>query len=151
MEVEQIAAVFVREVDFLVEPNVQTVTGLWLSADPVTRLPRAASTAELGAAVRSALTASRRGMPALTNWKKFPSSLLQVAGIRSWNALLRSAARCQVEATRDTIRVLPSRNGGTQGDERGYHSVEELAVTVPASISDEELGASLVSAIAACQ
>ena len=34
--------------DFRIEPNCQTTTGLWLSADPVILLPRPTSAAELG-------------------------------------------------------------------------------------------------------
>jgi hypothetical protein len=151
VEVERLAEVFVRKDDFLVDPNVRTVTGLWLIADPVVQLPRAASTAELGAAVRSALAASRQDIPHPHDRREFPSSLLRVAGVRSWNALQRSAARCQVETNATAIRVLPSRNGGTRGDDRGYHSLEELAVTLPAAGSDEELGAAVMSVVARCQ
>jgi hypothetical protein len=56
VEVKRLAAVFARDGDFLVEPNCQTTTGLWLSADPVVLLPRSTSAAELGAAVLTALT-----------------------------------------------------------------------------------------------
>ncbi len=48
VEVKRLAAVFARDSDFLVEPNCQTTTGLWLSADPVVFLPRPTSAAELG-------------------------------------------------------------------------------------------------------
>ena len=63
MEVERLAAVFIREGDFLVEPNCKTTIGLWVSADPVVSLPRTASAVELGAAARWALSASRQGIP----------------------------------------------------------------------------------------
>jgi hypothetical protein len=151
VQVERLVAVFVRARDFLVEPNARTTDGLWLSADPVSRLPKTASAAELGAAVRSALAASRQNIPRPTDWRSFPSSLLRVAGCRSWNALQRSAARCEVEANASAIRILPSRNGGTQGDDRGYHSIAELALTVPTSASDQEVGAAILSVAAHCQ
>jgi hypothetical protein len=48
VEVKRLAAVFARDSDFLVEPNCQTTTGLWLSADPVVFLPRPTSATELG-------------------------------------------------------------------------------------------------------
>jgi len=151
VEVARLVAVFARDADLLVEPNCQTVTGLWVSADPVARLTRTVSPAELGAVVRRALAESRRGMPNPTNWREFPSGLLRAAGLRSWNALQRSAARCQIEAGSAAIRVLPSHNGGTRGEGRGYHSLEELAVGVPANATDEELGAAVLSAIAVCR
>jgi hypothetical protein len=48
VEVKRLAAVFARDSDFLVEPNCQTTTYLWLSADPVEFLPRPTSATELG-------------------------------------------------------------------------------------------------------
>ena len=151
MEVEKLAAVFVRGDDFLIATNWQTEAGFWVSADPVTLLPRSASDSQLGAAVRLALDSSRRGVPNPSDWSEFPSSLLRVANVRSWNALQRAAALCQVEADDAEIRVLPSVNGGTRGDNRGYHSLDELAVVVPVHSSDEELGAVVQSAIGHCR
>jgi hypothetical protein len=146
------AAVFARKGEFLVEPNCQTTIGLWSSADPVVSLPRSASAAELGTAVRSALAASRRGIAYdPTGWRGFPSSLLRVAGVRSWNALQRSDARCQMERNASTIRILPYRNGGTKGEDSGYRPLEELAVAVSAAASDSELGTAVLSALASCQ
>src|ERR671937_817085 len=86
VEVERLVAVFAREADLLVEPNCQATTGLWLSAGPVGRLPRTATPAELGAAVRAALSESRRGVPHPTNWGPFSPPVLQAAGVRSWAA-----------------------------------------------------------------
>ena len=142
------AAVFARKSDFLFEPNNQTTIGIWLSADPVQLIPRAASQEELGAAARAALAASRRGVPLdPASGRGFPSSLLRVAGVRSWNALQRTAARCQLEGGGSTIRIVPCRNGGTKGDDSGYHSLDELAVAGPAAATDAELGAALLSAL----
>jgi hypothetical protein len=150
VEAERLAAVIARDADFLVEPNCQTVAGLWISADSVVRLPRAAPATRLGASVRLALAASRRGESNVTDWRTFPSGLLRSAGVWSWSALQRSAARCQVETGPTGIRVLLSRNGGTRGEGRGYHLLEELAIGIPTGASDEELVTAVLSAVAAC-
>ena len=147
MEVERLAGVFVRRDDFVIETKCQAEAGFWVSADPVTLLAKSAADAQLGAAVRSALSASCRGIPNPTDWSNFPSSLLRVAKVRSWNALQRSAALCQVEADDAEVHVLPTINGGTRGDNRGYHSLQELAVIVPFDSSDDQLGAAVRSAI----
>jgi hypothetical protein len=151
MAVERVAAVFLREADYLVEPNSRTDTGLWLSADPVTRLPRPVTAAELGSAVRRALATSRQGLPHPANWRRFPSSLLRVARLQSWAALQRTADRCEVQVSEAGVLAVPCANGGTRGDERGYHSLEEQAVVVPVDGSDEDLGAAVLLALAACR
>jgi hypothetical protein len=58
---------------------------------------------------------------------------------------------CQVEAGSDGLRVLPSRNGGNQGNDRGYHTLEELAADLSDTSSDEELGSAVLFAVAACR
>lgn len=40
IDTPRMAAVFVRDADFLIEPHGRTVTGLWINADPVAQLPR---------------------------------------------------------------------------------------------------------------
>jgi hypothetical protein len=151
MIVKRLVGVFARAADFLVEPNFEATTGIWLSAGPVQRLPRSAPPAELGAAVRVALQESRQGVPHPTDWKKFVPPVIEVAGVRSWAALQRSAAKCHIEAGTDGVKVVPLRNGGTRGDDRGYHSLGDLAVKLPATATDEELGAAVLAALAACR
>jgi hypothetical protein len=148
--VERLVAVFARETDLLVEPNCQATTGVWLSAGPVSRLPRTATAAVIGAAVRVALGESRRGVPHPTNWREFSPPVLQAAGVRAW-AAQRTAVMCHVQVGPDGLRVSPSRNGGTRGDGRGYHTLGELAADLHAGATDEELGAAVLSALAACR
>jgi hypothetical protein len=140
-------AVFAREADFLLEPHCQATTGIWLSAGPALRLPRGASPAELGAAIRACLNESRRGVPHPQDWRKVVPPVLQLAGVRSWAALQRSAAMCRVEAGPELLRVVPHRNGGTRGNERGYHPLEDQAVTLAPSATDEELGSAVLASI----
>src|SRR5262245_32176979 len=90
MSAERLVGVFAREADFLVEPNSQTTSGVWLSSGPVKFLPRTSPPVELGAAVRAALRESQQGVTHPTDWKKFVPPILQVAGVRSWAALQRS-------------------------------------------------------------
>jgi hypothetical protein len=150
MEGERLASVYIRSNDYLVEANSKVETGFWVSTNPVIRLSRSASVTDLGTAVRLALAESRRGGSYPSLGGAFPSSLLEVAGVRSWNDLQRSAALCLVKGDSSIIRVVPHRNGGTTGDDKGYHSLSESSVDVAADASDDELGAAVRAAMSAC-
>jgi len=149
--IERLAAVFAREADLLVEPRCQATTGIWLSAGPVGRLPLPAAPADLGAAVRAALDQSRRGVPHPADWRAFVPPVLEAAGVRSWAALQKTAALCQIEAGPGGMRMLPFRNGGIRGEDRGYHPLEELAADLPAAASDEQVGAAVRAALTRCE
>jgi len=151
METSRVAGVYIRQADFLVEAMSQTVTGLWVGSGPVRGLPRTATAAELGLAIRQALLASQRGVPHPTDWGGVLTELLRVAGIRSWNALQKSAAYCGVEADPNGIHVVPHENGGTRGPNRGYTPITDAAISLPGNATDNVIGDGLLSAIEACR
>jgi CDI immunity protein len=150
METEQTANVYARNTDFLIEPTSKTESGYRVSSDPVAQLQHTTSVVELGKAIRESLAESRRGVPNPVRGK-FPSSLLRVAGVRSWNALQTSAALCHVHADSNTIRIIPTRNGGTKGTERGYHPLEQQVICVQSSASDQELGSAVLATFGKCE
>jgi hypothetical protein len=150
MTLSRLASVYARERDFIVQPSSWTTTGLRIGTQPIEVLPGAASAADLGAAIQNALSAAKEGVAHPTDWKAHLMPLLESAKIRSWNALLKSAKMCEVETLGHEIRVTPSRNGGTSGSDKGYHPIADRAIVLPALCSDDELGASVLRAVALC-
>ncbi|MFQ3593046.1 MAG: hypothetical protein SNJ82_07635, partial [Gemmataceae bacterium] len=76
--------------------------------------------------------------------------LLNVAKIKSWNALQKSAKMIGVEMSDAELRIVPSRNGGTSGNDKGYHSLPEKAIILASACSNDELGSALEQAMALC-
>ena len=119
MAVERVAAVFLREADYLVEPNSRTDTGLWLRRRPSDPTPTASNRSRTGVcspAGPSDLPQRLARRPA--NWRRFPSSLLRVARLQSWAALQRTADRCEVQVSEAEVLAVPCANGGARGGER---------------------------------
>ena len=126
----RLAAVYALPDAFVVVANHQTEAGFWLAGRPVARLVSTATDAEIGAAVRAALSASRRGLPTPTraDFAAHVRDLATAAGQRTWAALEKAARLCTVEElTGGVLKVVPHRHGGTRGADAGYHELAEEA------------------------
>jgi CDI immunity protein len=145
------AEVYARNTDFIISPSSRTLCGVWIGCSPVVRLARPVSETDLGTTIRRTLAKSRVGVPHPTDFKLLLTEFLAVAGARSWNAIQRTAAKCSIVAEATCIRVTPSKNGGTKGENRGYTPLGNLAIELRATASDEELGEAVITAFAACQ
>jgi hypothetical protein len=150
MAKSQLASVYVRKSDYIVESSCWTTRGLCVGSEPVELLPIDAAAAELGEAIRRALSAVREGVAHPADWQAQLAPLFKVAGIKSWDALQKSAKLCSIEAIDGPIRITPSRNGGTTGDGRGYHPMNEKAVILPPDATAAELGAAVLRAVPQC-
>ena len=138
-----IAAVYALPDAFVVVANHRTQAGFWLAGRPVTRLVSTATDAEIGSAVRAALSASRDGLPAPSraDYPVHLRDLATAAGVRTWAALEKAARLCAVEENAGGVRrVVPHRHGGTRGPDAGYHELPEAAFE-SAGVDNAALGA----------
>ena len=78
------------------------------------------------------------------------SKQLRAAGFSSERNLQRRAVFCHVERLVDSVRVTPTHNGGNRGDEKGFHDLEEAAISIPCPATSSELGAALRAALRKC-
>jgi hypothetical protein len=137
--------VYVLPDAFVVAANHRTQAAFFLVGRPITRLPRHATDAELGAAARAALDGGRNGAPTPKRAEYMPylRELAVAAGLRSWAALEKLAQLCNIEqATDGTLRVVPHRHGGARGPDAGYHELENAAFEAPSS-DDAAIGAAV--------
>ena len=136
----QTASILIRSHDYIIQPESRTSTGLWIVDEPIQVIECDAPTVVVGKAVRLALNGSRDGVDSPKDWRTLLAPLLKVAGVRSWDALQRSSRLCEVEATCEVIRVMPSQNGGAVGPNKGFHTLREKAITLIPNSTDEEIG-----------
>jgi hypothetical protein len=146
----RLAAMYARPKDFVIQPESRTTAGVWIGSEPVQVLANESDIATVALAVRTALAASRDGVAHPTDWKAVLQPLLNGAKIKSWNALQKSAKMVGIEMSDVELRILSSRNGGTSGDDKGYHSLPETAIVLATGCSDEELGSALRQALSLC-
>ena len=57
---------------------------------------------------------------------------------------------CRIEQSDTELRLVPSKNGGTAGDEKGYHSLPGKTISIAVDCSAEQLGKALAQAMEFC-
>jgi hypothetical protein len=146
------AAVYRRGDHYFVHANSMTDAGFWIASMPAMLLPVSSSVEALGAVVADTLAAGavRVPTPSREEYRAVHAPLLKVAGLRSWSTLQRSAALCNIWQAANAVLVEPTRNGGTAGDDKGYHPLSDQSVAVPAEFSPSELGLAIVAAFQRC-
>jgi len=139
------AALYQLRDRIFIHPWQKTTDGLGIASEPYVSLPL--DTHELASAVLAALAQSGKTVPHPTSWKGQDAALLKAAGARSQRAFQSGSRYVYVERDGRTLRLEPSRNGGTKGDEKGFHPLPELAASLPLDSSAEAIGAALRAAL----
>ena len=123
-----------------------------IAGAPAFRIAREELATALVGAVREALRQSREGVEHPTVWKKeVGAAVLEAAGARTWAALERTSQLCHVETCDDGLIIVPTRNGGTMGSDRGFHELPDLAIRIPAAAIDGGLVQALLRAAEPCE
>jgi hypothetical protein len=85
------------------------------------------------------------------DWKAFSQSFLKAAGLRSWRTLQLGSRCCMIERTATLLQIVPTRNGGTTGDDKGFHALADSTIELPSTSDPARLGAALLFAFDRCQ
>ena len=137
-------AVYGRRKDFVVHAYHMTEAGFWLAGLPAIQVSTDATATELSAIIRDVLGASGATVPAPRH-DDSPRRLkpvLQALGAKSWSEIERNSRLCHVGQEKPgEIRIVPTRNGGGRGPDRGFHDLNSLAFSIPADAFDEVLSA----------
>ena len=119
--------------------------GFYVGGEPLYVVSDGSTAHDRASALRSALQASRTtvaGIPTREEWKQRLKPQLKAAGVTSWKKFFikGEVAEFMVEMLNGGLRFTPNYYSGK---DRGYHGVRELAVTLPADASDDEIDATL--------
>lgn len=134
----------------LVNPSCLTEAGFLLAAEPYVVFSLEASNEAIGRAVLDALSSSEKVLPTPTDWKAYSAIRHKAAGVKSEITFQLKAKLVSVEASADGISFEPTHNGGTKGDEKGFHGKRELRVRIPSSSEPQEIGSQLLLALRKC-
>jgi hypothetical protein len=135
----------------LVHAQAISTVGVHLAVPPVRTLPHGSSEDEIGAAVCAMLDAHRVSHPPPRDWKAFSTNFLKAAGVMSWRVLQKNSRCCSIDRTPTVIRIVPTRNGGLVGDDKGFHDLDGLVLDVPVASTPSAIGAALLSAFERCR
>ena len=147
------AAVYFRKHDLIVHSRHRTTTGALIAGAPAFRIMREEMETALVGAVREALRQSKEGVehPTPAVLKEIGAAVLEAARERTWAALERTSLMCYVVTRDDGLSIVPTRNGGTMGSDRGFHELPELESRVPEVAIDAGLVQALLRAADLCE
>jgi hypothetical protein len=143
------AAVYELKDRILVHSWQQTTAGLGIASEPYIGLPRDAGPEALGNSILSALKKSGQTVPHPTTWKGLDKPRLEAAGVKSEKAFQTGARSVSVERGQ-AFRLEPSRNGGSEGDTKGFEPLPDLSMSLPLSSTATEIGQAIRACLERC-
>ena len=137
-------AVHARRKDLVIYAWHMTQDGFWLAGLPAIQVNADATATELSGIVRDVLARSGSTVPTpkRDDYPKRLKPVLDAVGAKSWSEIERNSRLCTVSQEKTgELRIMPTRNAGGRGSNRGFHDLDSLAFTIPADAFDEVLAA----------
>lgn len=118
---------------FFLCASTKTEAGFHIASEPTCSVARDASDSDLGRHVYDLLQAALRlpivPTPQRNQYRELGRKILRNSGCRSWLAIHRKAKLCTVLDDSETITIIPMRNGGTKGVDKGFSPLREKMLT----------------------
>ena len=148
------ASAYKRAGLILIHASAKTVPGFLIDCPPWITLSEDVRSAELGEAVRTALAAYHEGVPVpdygSADWKALRRACYRAAGVNSERGYMTDSAYVSLCAENGSLRLTPSRNGGTRGDAKGFHFLPEFALQTQANPDSDAIGRAVREALERC-
>jgi len=148
---EALANAYQLENGTFVHASSRTSSGVWVATLPATLVADNSDPDALGVAIRNSLAQQSILDAEQLNYGEFTKPVLAAAGLKSWSQVQRKSKLCEITRTGGVISVVPTRNGGAAGTDRGFHELEAQAISLPTSATPHELGAAVLSGFERCQ
>jgi hypothetical protein len=143
----QIASIYRLKDRLLAHANVRTVSGFWVAAEPFLQLPLDADETAIGDAVCSLLSATMEPIPDPADWRSIATQRFVAAGVRSERSFMARADLVNVVRSDTEYVIEPHRNGGSSGDDRGFHPLPAEQVSLRLDCTAPTLGAAVMAAL----
>jgi len=134
----------------LIAPSCPTSAGVFLFSEPYAVLPLGVSALKLGEATEAALSLSERTIPHPTDWKASAALRLTAAGVKSEREFQVKAALVEVSKEAEGLRIVPSHNGGSKGEARGFSSLVKAEIMIQPNCTADRLGVEILGAFYQC-
>ena len=133
--------VYARRKDIVIMAYHWTDVGYLMAGLPAIRIALESRPEELGVTTKDILTASGKVVPTpLRDQHKARSQpLLNALGARKWSDIESHARLCFIrQLNSGELRIVPTKNGGGRGENRGFHELKDLALTTSADVTPND-------------
>ena len=134
---------------YLVHPICRTTDGLGVASAPYQVLATDASSETVGQAIFAVLEEAHRVVVHPKDWKAHAVPRHAAAGVKSEAAFQRKAQLVTLEWETGQLQVVPHHNGGTRGDAKGFHRINERAIGLAETLP-EFIGEAVHRAFTSC-
>ena len=149
----KIACAYKIKEDIFIQGYAKSTDGLSILDGPVF-ITNGPDVIQLGQHIVDALEGAGKIIPHPTQeeWKEMDKNdpLLKVAKMKTWNAMMKASKSVSIQLYQQKITITPSRFGGTRGDTKGYHDLDDKAI-ICTDFSPEILGRALLQAFDLCE
>lgn len=139
------AKVYRRNGVWIFHTDCKTTAGVWVAAAPFLRSD--GDPAELGECLVQVLNSSVEGIPHPTQWSNLFNPVLELAGVKSWNAFVKGAMLVGIESDTNDITLTPHR---TLSPKEGFEPIHDCSVSLLADAAASKLGTALSEVFGHC-
>ena len=115
------ATAYLRGEKIFLHSSSKTTAGVWVLSMPVVVVEKG-NLGDIGRLILDSLNASQDNVPHPKSWTNIFDPVLQLAGIKSWNAFAKSAKCVEIESDGERIFVIPTKN---KGADDGFDPIKE--------------------------
>jgi hypothetical protein len=142
------ATIYKRANMLFFHASSKTTAGVWIATPPFLCLELQPDLSPIGKAVVEALGSSQTDVPHPVKWSGILAPLLEQAGVKSWETFMRKADCLNLEATSDSLKVIPNKNLGTT---EGFEPILGKAVELNLASSIEQIGTAISAGFTLCE
>jgi hypothetical protein len=146
----QHAGAYLISSQIIVHSDVIYQSGWSQISEPIYSTSLSENPALIGEYIRQALDACTSGVPDPQKYVSSLSLVLKAAKLRSNRELQQNSVLCFIEEGEGGIKFVPTHNGGTRGDTKGFQFLNNRAICVPSDSDPSDLGAALLRAFKEC-
>ncbi|WP_211831189.1 hypothetical protein [Kistimonas asteriae] len=145
----KLVLIYERKGSLFLGANQQTTAGVWLDAGPYFTCSSSDEEATIGSLCLQALEHSKSGVPHPKTHSGMTKPLLLAAGVKSYRTFIKGTKMCMLSAS-DKYEITPCRNGGSTGNEKGFHEIAEKTQYLQQASNVSQLGKAVIQALIAC-
>jgi hypothetical protein len=135
----------------LVETINRVKDAFGISSTNITILPVDVDLETLGSTIRHHLSLTKNDVSMPKDFKKHYKDFLHRAGFKNGNEHHRNALQLSISQSQNQIRIIPTKNGGYTGKDRGFIGIKEADISIDANSDYLKLAHKIKEGWAMCE
>jgi len=136
--------------EILIHPNVKTVDGMWMGKGISIILKKDVNNDEFYESIIKMFNESIKNVPHPKNFSESSKIFFNGIGKKSNKKYMENAKLISIKMYNDCYEIIPTKNGGIKGDDRGFTPLNEKNKKMDLEIGKNKFVEEVYSAIEDC-